>query len=167
VSAVVVDDAALMPAEAVFAEAVRHLARKLGAVRPLDPAALPTDRAAAIVALDDWAGADAANWRTELQRFYEAHAPVSLAPDPELNAALRRARRQGARLAVASPLPRASAELALAHVGARRSAEVVCAEEDGDPVAAARAALGAPDAPYVVDRAALLEALARLTPAAP
>jgi phosphoglycolate phosphatase-like HAD superfamily hydrolase len=98
-------------------------------------------------------------------RFYEAHAPVGLAPDPELNAALRRARRNGARLAVASPLPRAAAELALAHVGARRAPEAICTEEDGDPVAAARAALGAPDAPYLEDRAALAAALAAITSA--
>jgi beta-phosphoglucomutase-like phosphatase (HAD superfamily) len=165
VSALVVSDAALMPAEAVFTEAARHLAKKLGGVRALDPSALPADRAAAIAALDVWAGADAANWRTELVRFYEAHAPVSLAPDPELNAALRRARRQGVRLAVASPLPRAAAELALAHVGARRAPEVICTEEDGDPVAAARAALGSAEAPYVTDRAALVAALVALTPA--
>jgi phosphoglycolate phosphatase-like HAD superfamily hydrolase len=163
VSGLVVSDAALMPAAAVFAAAVRHLSRKLGGVRPLDPASLPADRAEAIAALDIWAGADAANWRIVLVRFYEAHAPVQLAPDPELNAALRRARRAGIRLAVASPLPRAAAELALAHVGAGRGAEAVCTEEDGDPVAAARAALGAPDAPYVADRAALFAALTPAT----
>ena len=64
-------------------------------------------------------------------------------------------------LAVASPLPRAAAELALAHVGAARAAAVLCTEEDGDPVAAARAALEAPDAPVVADRAALDERLGR------
>jgi phosphoglycolate phosphatase-like HAD superfamily hydrolase len=156
-------DSALLPADAVWQDALRYLARRLGAVRPLDPAALPSDRAAAIAALDAWAGDDADNWRRELVRYFEAHAPVALAPDPELNAALRRARKAGLVLAVASPLPRAAAELALAHVGAGRAAAVLCTEEDGDPVAAARAALDAPDAPVVADRAALEAALAGLS----
>jgi phosphoglycolate phosphatase-like HAD superfamily hydrolase len=158
-----VSDAALLPAGAVFAEAVRYLERRLGGVRPLDAAALPADRAAAIAALDAWAGDDAPNWRRELVRFYEAHAPVHLAPDPDLNAAVRRARRAGARLVVASPLPREAAELELAHVGARRYAEAVLGEEDGEPVAAALGVLGEGELQRVDERSALLAVLAAVT----
>ena len=158
-SALLVSDAALLPADEVFREALTYLAQKLGAVRPLDPEALPADRAAAIAALDVWAGPDAANWRRELIRFYESHAPVHLAPDPDLNALLRRARRDGVRLVVVSPLPREAAELSLAHVGARRSAEAVLGEEEGDPLAAARLLVGEELTP-VPDRQALVAALA-------
>ena len=94
-------------------------------------------------------------------RYFEAHAPVALAPDPELNAALRRAR-QGAAWCWPSPrpspAPRPSSRWPTSAPRAR--SPVLCTEEDGDPVAAARAALEAPDAPVVADRAALDAALA-------
>lgn len=161
-TALVVSDAALGPADAVFAEALRYLERRLSAVRPLDVAALPAGRAAAVRAMDAWAGEDAANWRLELVRWFEAHAPVLLRPDPALNAALRRARRAGVRLAVVSPLPPAAAELYLAQLGLRRAVEAVCAEEaeGGDQISAARRALGSPAAPLVSSRAELDAALA-------
>jgi beta-phosphoglucomutase-like phosphatase (HAD superfamily) len=159
VTALVVDDSAFGDAEGAFAEATRYLSRRLSAVRPLDADALPGDRAAAIAALDLWAGDGARNWRLELVRWYEAHAPVTLGPDPRLNGLLRAARRDGVRIAVASPLPRAACELYLAQVGVRRLVGIVTAEEDGDPVAAARSALGAPDAPRIRTADALRDAL--------
>ena len=161
-TAFVVSDAALGPADAIFAEAVRYLERRLTAVRPLEAAALPADRAAAVQALDRWAGDDAANWRLELIRWFEAHAPVLLRPDPALNGSLRRARRAGVRLAIVSPLPAAAVELYLSQLGLRRSVEVVCAEEAGDAdlTGVARRALGEPDAALLTTRAEVDAALA-------
>lgn len=129
-----VSDAAFADADAVFAAAVAHLATKYAAIRPLDAAGVPADRAAAMPALDAWAGD--ASWRAEVIRFYEASAPVLLRPDPELNTLLRRARRSGTELTIVSPLPRAAVELYLSHLGVRRMAETVLGEEDAPPAAA-------------------------------
>jgi beta-phosphoglucomutase-like phosphatase (HAD superfamily) len=130
----VVSDAAFGDADAVFAAATGHLAAKYAAIRPLAVADLPHDRAAAIAALDAWAGD--ASWRAEIVRFYEASAPVLLRPDPELNGLIRRARRTGRQLTIVSPLPRAAAELYLAQLGVRRMADAVLGEEDAPPAAA-------------------------------
>jgi phosphoglycolate phosphatase-like HAD superfamily hydrolase len=143
----IVADGAFADADAVFAAAVEHVARKYAAIRPLDATALPSDRSAAIAALDEWAGDR--SWRAELVRFYEAHAPVLLRPDPALNGLLRRARRSGVDLTVVSPLPRAAAELFLSHLGVLRSTTGVLGEED------------APHQPHIASRAALEQALAR------
>jgi beta-phosphoglucomutase-like phosphatase (HAD superfamily) len=131
VTALYVSDAAFADADAVFAAAVTHLAAKYAAIRPLAAADVPADRAAAMPALDAWAGD--ASWRTEVVRFYEASAPVLLRPDPELNALLRSARRAGRELTVVSPLPRAAVELYLAQLGVRRMAVGVLGEEDAPP----------------------------------
>jgi hypothetical protein len=144
-STLVVSDAAFADADAVFAAAMAHLAAKYAAIRPLAPDTLPADRSAAIAALDAWAGD--ASWRAEVVRFYEASAPVLLRPDPVLNGLLRRARRAGTELTIVSPLPRAAAELYLAHLGVRRMAGTVLGEED------------APPAPGVATRAELVAAL--------
>ena len=144
-TALLVSDAAFADADAVFAAALEHLAAKYAAIRPLQPRELPADRAAAMAALDAWAGD--ASWRAEVVRFYEASAPVLLRPDPELNGLLRRARRAGHELTVVSPLPRAAAELYLAQLGVRRMAEGVLGEED------------APPPPAVTTRAELVAAL--------
>jgi len=145
VTALLVSDAAFADADAVFAAAVAHVAAKYAAIRPLAPADLPDDRAAAMTALDAWAGD--ASWRAEVVRFYEASAPVLLRPDPELNGLLRRARRAGRELTIVSPLPRAAAELYLAQLGVRRMADAVLGEED------------APPPPAVATRAELVAAL--------
>jgi phosphoglycolate phosphatase-like HAD superfamily hydrolase len=159
-AAVIASDAAFGDADAAFRAAIAYLERRFAAIHPLDGAALPADRGAALVALDAW-GADAAsNWRAELVRWYEAHAPVLLSPEPAVNGALRRARRAGTRVVVASPLPRAAVELYLSHLGVRRLVEAVTAEEDGDPLAAARRALGDDGAPVVATREELQAALA-------
>jgi beta-phosphoglucomutase-like phosphatase (HAD superfamily) len=131
---IVAADGAFGDAEGVFAEGVAHLARKLGPIRPLDPATIPHARADAIAALDQWDASG--SWRTELVRFYESHAPVLLRPDPALNALLRQARRRGIELTVSSPLPREAAERYLAQLGVLRSIARVAGEEDGPPAAA-------------------------------
>lgn len=158
-TAFVVLDRALCDVDALVAECASYLARRLGGTPPLDPAALPADAASAIAGIDAWAGTAAANWRSELARWFEAHAPVRLTPDPELNGRLRAAARGGTTFALASALPREAAGLVAAHLSVRRQLLAICGEEDGDAVAAARAALGAPDAPVIGDRAALLAVL--------
>ncbi len=125
-------DTAVGDAEAAWASALAYLAQKFAAIRPLDVAALPHDRAEAMGALDTWAAGDR-GWRRELTRFYEAHAPVLLHPDPTLNAALRSARRSGVSLTLVSPLPRAAVDLYIAHLGLGRSIEAVRAEGDAVP----------------------------------
>jgi beta-phosphoglucomutase-like phosphatase (HAD superfamily) len=159
VPSLVASDAAFGDADGAFRAAVAYLERRFAAIHPLDAAALPADRAAAIAALDAWSAGAASNWRTELVRWYEAHAPVLLSPEPEVNGSLRSARRAGTRIVVASPLPRAAVELYLSHLGVRRLVEAVTAEEDGDPLAAARRALGDDAAPVVATREELRAAL--------
>jgi phosphoglycolate phosphatase-like HAD superfamily hydrolase len=160
VSALIVVDRALADVDGLVAEAAAYLARRLGGTPPLDPASLPPDAAGALAAIDAWAGAEVANWRHELTRWFEAHAPVRLVPDPELNGALRRAARDGARLACASALPDEPLELMLQQLGCRRAFHAVVAGDGSldDAVAAARAAVGGTSG-IVDDRAALLELL--------
>lgn len=121
-------DAALGDADRVFNLAVDHLAAKFAAIHPLDRTSISADRDQAIADLDRWAGGAAANWRLELVRFYEAHAPSALRPDPTLNAALRGAVRSGATITVASPLPTAAVELYLAQLGLRRAVQTIVAD---------------------------------------
>ena len=149
----VILDGALGDAAGVFREAAAYLARRFERVAPLDPASLPDDLGAAIDALDAWAGEGAANWRQELIRFYEAHAPVLLRTDADLNARIRAFVTRGAVLAVASPLPREAAELFVGHLGLRRAIAHVtggrAAIED------ARAVLADPAAPVATTRSEL------------
>jgi hypothetical protein len=149
----VVRDEALGDATGVFAEAVAYLARRFERVAPLDPSSLPTDPAEAVAALDRWAGEGAANWRQELIRFYEAHAPVLLRTDAALNARIRSAVASGSRFAVASPLPTEAAELFVGQLGLRRAISHVC----GGPTAVedARTALSDPAARVAGTRAEL------------
>jgi phosphoglycolate phosphatase-like HAD superfamily hydrolase len=105
VNAAIFSEDALAPTDRLWADAVAHLARKLGRVTPLDVDQVPADRAEAIAYLDGWAGDDARSWRVEAARFFEDHVPVYLRPDPELNAALRHIQGQGLELAAWSPGP--------------------------------------------------------------
>jgi phosphoglycolate phosphatase-like HAD superfamily hydrolase len=105
VKAVVFSEDALAPTERLFAGALEHLARRLGRVRELDPAALPSDRCAALRALAGWGDAGVSTWRLEMGRYYEEHVPLHARPRPELNAVLRRMRAAGARIAIWSPGP--------------------------------------------------------------
>lgn len=157
----IVVDRALADVDALVADAAEYLARRLGGTPPLDASALPTDAAGALAAIDAWAGAEVANWRLELIRWFEAHAPVRLVPDPEVNGALRRAAKGGQRLAVASALPSEALELVLQHLGCARAFTASCAGDGSleDALDGARAALGG-DPPVVSERAELLAALA-------
>ena len=143
-------DGALGDARGVFGEAAAYLARRFERVAPLDAGALPDDLAEAVDALDRWAGTGAANWRQELVRFYEAHAPVLLRTDAALNAQIRAAVRGGTVVAVASPLPARAVDLFVGQLGLRRAVEHVCGGRTA--VADARAALGDPSAPVAATR---------------
>jgi hypothetical protein len=148
-SKLIIVDTALTDVDGLVAAAAEYLARRLGGTPPLDPAALPADAAAALAAIDVWAGAGAANWRTELTRWFEAHAPVLLVPDPELNGILRRA-------AKAVPL-----DLELQQLGCARAFHAACAGDGSldDAISAAQAALGGHDTPVARTRADVVAAL--------
>ncbi|MGA0121808.1 MAG: hypothetical protein ACO3KD_02210 [Gaiellales bacterium] len=156
----IVVDTALADVDGLVREAADYLARRLGGSPPLDPASLPSDAAGALAAIDAWAGEDVANWRLELIRWFEAHAPVRLVPDPELNGGLRRAAKGGTRLAVASALPSEALELVLQHLGCTRAFSAAVAGDGSldDALDGARAALGR-DAEIVRSRETLLTAL--------
>lgn len=160
-NALIVTDRALADVDALVAEAAQYLASRLGGTPPLDATALPHDAAAALQAIDAWAGTDVANWRQELIRWFEAHAPVRLVPDPEVNAALRRAAKDGRRMACASALPAPALELMLQQLGAARPFAAVVAGDGSldDAISAAHAAVGR-DAPVVASADALRAALA-------
>ncbi len=147
--ALVVLDGALGDARGVFGEAAAYLARRFERVAPLDAGALPDDLAEAVDALDRWAGTGAANWRQELVRFYEAHAPVLLRTDAALNAQIRAAVRRHRRRRRQPPAGPA-VDLFVGQLGLRRAVEHVCGGRTA--VADARAALGDPSAPVAATR---------------
>lgn len=97
------------------------------AVRILDVAELPEDRAAAAVELD---ARGSGNWRTLLERFAEDRAPVYLRPAAEVSAVLRRLQAGGARVGVFTDAPEELARIALAQLGAARRVEAVAAGAD-------------------------------------
>ena len=161
-SKLIIVDTALADVDALIAAAADYLARRLGGTPPLDPAALPDDAAGALAAIDAWAGDGAANWRVELTRFFEAHAPVHLVPAPELNAVLRRAAKADNHLAVASALPATPLDLELQQLGCARAFKAACAGDGSldDALSMAQAALGGHDTPIARTRADVLAALA-------
>jgi phosphoglycolate phosphatase-like HAD superfamily hydrolase len=120
--AVILSERTLADTDEIFAAAVVHLTRKLGRVKPLDPAALPSDRAEIVTALDAWAG-DEVDWRGELARFYEDHIPLHLRPNSALNSALRQLRAAGIRLACWSPGPDEAAQIVVHQLGLGRRIE--------------------------------------------
>ena len=161
-SALIILDTALADIDALVGESAEYLARRLGGTPPLDPSRLPRDAAGALSAIDAWAGEDVANWRQELIRWFDAHAPVRLVPDPELNGMLRRAAKQGTHFACASALPAEPLELTLQHLGCARAFKAVAAGDGSlsDAISAAQAALAGHDAPIVATRDQLVSALA-------
>ncbi len=160
-SSLIVTDRALADVDALVADAAQYLASRLGGTPPLDAGALPADAASALQAIDAWAGTEVANWRQELIRWFEAHAPVRLVPDPGVNALLRRAARDGRRMACASALPAPALELLLQQLGAARPFHAIVAGDGSldDAISGARAAVGA-DADLVSTPDALRAALA-------
>ena len=82
---------------------------------------MPEAREAAAAVLDKALG----DWRPLLARFAADRAPLWIRPRADTNAALRRLSAAGARIGVFSDAPRELVEIALAHAGAARQAEVV------------------------------------------
>jgi phosphoglycolate phosphatase-like HAD superfamily hydrolase len=65
------------------------------------------------------------NWERLLERFAEDRAPVFLRPRADANAALRRLKQSGARLAAFTRAPGPLARIAVAHLGAARLLDAV------------------------------------------
>jgi phosphoglycolate phosphatase-like HAD superfamily hydrolase len=99
--------------------------RRFRSIAELDPASLPTDRAAAAAALDGWGSRGVGDWRASLTRFAEDHAPVYLRPQAPVSAALRRLETTGARIGVFTDAPEQLARVALAHLGAERRVDAL------------------------------------------
>jgi phosphoglycolate phosphatase-like HAD superfamily hydrolase len=100
-------------------------ARRFHSISPLDPAALPEDRAAAAEQLDRWAKDGVGDWRAALGRFAEDRAPVYLRPDAEISAALRELAARGHRVGVFTDAPEPMARVAVAQLGADRRIEAL------------------------------------------
>jgi phosphoglycolate phosphatase-like HAD superfamily hydrolase len=161
---VILTERALADTDELFAGAVAHIARRLGRVKPIDPATLPQGRSQVIAALDAWAGSEAETWRNELARFYEDHIPVHLRPDPALNAALRRLQAGGVRLACWSPGPEQAAGIVVHHLGlGRRIDRIGIGGSAGTAVSLADALAAARDRALVVGEDA--EALSQVAAA--
>jgi HAD superfamily hydrolase (TIGR01509 family) len=147
--AVLLSERALAPTDRLFAEAVAHLARKLGRVKPLDADTLPSDRAATLQALSDWAGEDVSTWQQELSRYWEEHMPLYVRPQPGLNAALRGLAAQGIAVAAWSPGPAEAFDILVQHVGLARTLTVTRIDPTPDAPVALAAKLGMPPAECV------------------
>jgi phosphoglycolate phosphatase-like HAD superfamily hydrolase len=119
-NAVMIDLDALGDTRQLWRDFLDDAARRFAAISPLDPGALPADRAAAAEELDHWAEGGVGDWRTALERFAEDRAPVYLRPNAEATAALRSLAAAGVRIGVYTDAPRPLARVALAHVGAER-----------------------------------------------
>jgi phosphoglycolate phosphatase-like HAD superfamily hydrolase len=118
VKAVAVDlDGALGDTRPLWRDFLVDAARRYASISPLDPEALPEDRAAAAAELDRWAEAGIGDWRSALARFAEDRAPVYLRPSSEASAALRSLAAAGVRVGVFTDAPEELASIALAHLG--------------------------------------------------
>ena len=123
--AVAVDLDALGDTGPLWQDFLTDAARRFASISPLDPDALPADRAAAAEELDRWAEAGIGDWRHALERFAEERAPVYLRPSSEANAALRALAAAGVRIGVYTDAPEPLARVALAHLGAERRVEAL------------------------------------------
>ena len=127
--AVAVDLDALGDTRGLWRDFLADAARRFASIAPLDPAALPDDRAAAAGELDRWAEAGIGYWRGGLERFAEDRAPVYLRPSAEAASALRSLAAAGVRVGVYTDAPEPLARVALDHLGAARRVEAVeCGE---------------------------------------
>jgi phosphoglycolate phosphatase-like HAD superfamily hydrolase len=120
VSAVAVDLDALGDTRPLWHDFLADAARRFASISPLDPDALPEDRAVAAAELDRWAEAGVGDWRGALERFAEDRAPVYLRPSAEASAALRALAAGDVRVGVYTDAPEPLARVALAHLGADR-----------------------------------------------
>ena len=123
--AVAVDLDALGDTRALWRDFLVDAARRFASIAPLDPDALPDDRAAAAAELDRWAAGGVGDWRGALERFAEDRAPVYLRPSADATAALRALAGAGVRVGVYTDAPEPLARIALSHLGAERRVEAV------------------------------------------
>jgi phosphoglycolate phosphatase-like HAD superfamily hydrolase len=106
---------------------LEEASRRYATIALLDPAALPRDRGSAAAELDRWAAQGIGDWRHALERYAEEHAPLHLRPDPDVGAALRELKGDGAAVGVFTDAPEELARVALAHLGASRRVDHVVA----------------------------------------
>ena len=118
-------DAVLGDTRELWADWLADVERKFRSIAQLDVADLPADRAAAAAQLDTWAERGIGDWRAQLERFAEDHAPIYLRPDPAVNAALRALHAAGARLVAFTDAPEPLARVATAQLGATRRLEAI------------------------------------------
>ncbi len=123
-------------ADELWSAAVEHLARRFDAIRPLSRTAV-SDRAAALPALEAWAGDSIANWRIELARFYGDHTRVHLRRDPAVSAILTVLRARGDELIGVGEGPREGSEAVFSFLGLTRRLDRV--EFEGAALPAGRA----------------------------
>lgn len=119
-TAVAIELDALGDTRRLWRDFLADAARRFASIAPLDPDALPFDRAAAAEELDRWASAGVGDWRSALARFAEERAPVYLRPDAEASAALRTLAAAGRQVGVFTDAPVELARVALAQLGASR-----------------------------------------------
>jgi phosphoglycolate phosphatase-like HAD superfamily hydrolase len=131
--AVLLAETALADTDRLFADGVAHLARTLGPVKPLDAAAVPQARTAALAYLADWGDAEVSTWEHELARFYEEHISDYLRPSQTLNAIVRGLDADGIQLAAWSPGPAEAFAVVTDHLGLARHLRAV--RIDGSPTA--------------------------------
>jgi phosphoglycolate phosphatase-like HAD superfamily hydrolase len=125
VRAVAVDLDALGDTRGLWRDFLADAARRFASIAPLDPDALPADRAAAAAELDRWAAGGVGDWRGALERFAEDRAPVYLRPSADAAAALRALVGAGVRVGVYTDAPEPLARIALSHLGAERRVDAV------------------------------------------
>ncbi len=148
--AVAIDlDGVLGDTRPLWRDWLEDAARRFRAIAPLDPPALPEDRAAAAHELDRWAEQGIGDWRAALARFAEDRAPVYLRPDAEVSASLRALAAAGHRLGVFTDAPEELARIALAQLGAERRIDAL--ETGAGALERLQATLGA-EAPVVQTR---------------
>jgi phosphoglycolate phosphatase-like HAD superfamily hydrolase len=140
--AVLLAETALADTDRLFADGVAHLARKLGRVKPLDAAAVPHARAAALAYLADWADGDVSTWEQELARFYEEHIPVYLRPSQTLNSIIRGLAADGVLVGAWSAGPAEAFAVITHHLGLARHLAAVRIDDSPRAPLALSAELG-------------------------
>lgn len=118
-------DAVLGDTRPLWRDWLADAARRFRSIAPLDPAALPEDRALAAEELDRWAEAGVGDWRGALARFAEDRAPVYLRPSADISAAVRTLAAEGCRLGVFTDAPVELARIAVAQLGVARRIEAL------------------------------------------
>jgi hypothetical protein len=131
--AVLLAETALADTDRLFADAVAHLARELLPLNPLDPAAVPDARPAALAYLADLADDDVSAWQHDLAMFYEEHISGYLRPSQTLNAIVRGLTADGIQVGAWSPGPAEAFAVLTDYLGLAR--DLAAIRIDGSPAA--------------------------------